>query len=166
MGKKYVIELEDKPFNRGNIDFLYRVKGFNSLVFDMTGVSKLTPYTEPDTEKVREEAYDKGYMDAHVKSHAETRRNYQRGVNDAWETARKIALPISLGGMKASEVKKMFGVDWQYVLMNCTPAKAVEKIRQHEQEHEDDHDREKVVALADDIGIHKLYALVREIRGE
>lgn len=27
-------------------------------------------------------------------------------------------------------------------------------------------DREKVIALADDIGIHNLYALVRDIRGE
>lgn len=63
MGKKYIIELEDKPFHNGNGDFLYRVKGFNSLVFDMTGVGKLTPYTEPDLEQIRKEAYERGAED-------------------------------------------------------------------------------------------------------
>lgn len=67
MGDKYIIELEDKPFHKEDDDFLYRVKGFNSLVFDMTGISKLTPYTEPDLEQVRKEAnkigYEKGYRD-------------------------------------------------------------------------------------------------------
>ena len=64
MGKKYIIELEDKPFHKRNGDFLYRVKGFNSLVFDMTGVGKLMPYTEPDLEQVRKGAYEKGYRRA------------------------------------------------------------------------------------------------------
>ena len=67
MGDKYIIELEDKPFHKEDGDFLYRVKGFNSLVFDMTGIGKLTPYTEPDLEQVRKEAnkigYEKGYRD-------------------------------------------------------------------------------------------------------
>ena len=61
MGKKYIIELEDKPFHKEDGDFLYRVKGFNSLVFDMTGIGMLTPYTEPDLEQVRKEAYEEGY---------------------------------------------------------------------------------------------------------
>lgn len=61
MGKKYIIELEDKPFHKGNGVFLYRVKGFNSLVFDMNGVGKLTPYAEPDLEQVKADAYNDGY---------------------------------------------------------------------------------------------------------
>ena len=63
MGEKYIIELEDKPYHKGNGDFLYRVKGFNSLVFDMTGISMLTPYTEPDLEWVKAKAYSDGYED-------------------------------------------------------------------------------------------------------
>ena len=88
MGKKYIIELEDKPFFK-NGDFLYRVKGFNSLVFDMTGIGMLTPYTEPDLEKVRKEAYDKAYADAVYNcsegcSHVEQVRQkaYKEGVED------------------------------------------------------------------------------------
>lgn len=56
MGDKYIIELEDKPFHKEDGDFLYRVKGFNSLVFDTTGIGKLTPYTEPVLEKMKNES--------------------------------------------------------------------------------------------------------------
>ena len=61
MGDKYIIELEEKPFHKDNGDFLYMVKGFNSLVFDMNGLDKLTPYTEPDLDAIRKEVYYKGY---------------------------------------------------------------------------------------------------------
>lgn len=46
MGKKYIIELEDQPFQKmeGTVKKLWRVKGFNSLVFDEVGLSKLQPY--------------------------------------------------------------------------------------------------------------------------
>ena len=45
---KYIIEIEDRPFK--NVDGskkLYRAKGFNTLVFDELGLSKLEKY-EPD----------------------------------------------------------------------------------------------------------------------
>ena len=42
MGKKYVIELEDEPITNG----LWKVKGFNSLVFDQNGLDKLTPLND------------------------------------------------------------------------------------------------------------------------
>lgn len=56
MGKKYIIELEEEPFCKikerdGTNRELYCVKGFNSLVFDETGLSKLTPYEEPKPQK-------------------------------------------------------------------------------------------------------------------
>lgn len=72
MGKKYIIEVEDKPFELLSEDGftsekLFRVKGFNSLVFDWNGLNMLTPYTELDIEEVRQEAnkigYEKGYRD-------------------------------------------------------------------------------------------------------
>lgn len=49
MGKKYVIELEEEPFvssEPGEYKKLYRVKGFNSLVFDEEGLKRLTPYKD------------------------------------------------------------------------------------------------------------------------
>lgn len=95
MGKKYIIEVEDKPFELLSEDGftsekLYRVKGFNSLVFDWNGLNMLTPYTEPDTNEV----YQRGYDDAKhectdcqkIMTDAEQERvdkAYQQGVNDA-----------------------------------------------------------------------------------
>ena len=47
---KYIIDIEDEPFVRKSClygeEALYRAKGFKSLVFDQTGLDKLTPYEE------------------------------------------------------------------------------------------------------------------------
>ena len=47
---KYVIEIDDEPFARKSAlygeEALYRANGFRSLVFDETGLKKLTPLTE------------------------------------------------------------------------------------------------------------------------
>lgn len=47
---KYVIEIEDEPFVRKSAlygeEALYRANGFKSLVFDETGLKKLTPLPE------------------------------------------------------------------------------------------------------------------------
>jgi len=55
-----------------------------------------------------------------------------------------------------------------FVVKNCSASECIEKIRQYEKEQEEiiDPDKNKVEALANDIGIHKLFALVKEIRGE
>ena len=47
---KYIIEIEDEPFVRKSAlygeEALYRANGFKSLVFDETGLKKLTPLPE------------------------------------------------------------------------------------------------------------------------
>lgn len=49
---KYIIEIENNPMIAASIDQeideLWKVKGFKSLVFDKTGLNKLTPYKEKD----------------------------------------------------------------------------------------------------------------------
>ncbi len=52
MGAKYVIELEDWPFVDSEGNRLWKAKGFNSLVFDKNGLSKLTRLD--DEIKIRE----------------------------------------------------------------------------------------------------------------
>ena len=51
MGKKYIIELCEKPMKNENGDDIWRVKGFNTLVFDQNGLDKLEEYKEPVTHK-------------------------------------------------------------------------------------------------------------------
>jgi len=137
MGTKYIIEVEDKPFELLSEDGftsekLFRVKGFNSLVFDWNGLNKLTPYTEPDLEQVRKEAYDEGYDDA--KGGYEN--GFENGMIVAWEAARKISTtPVG-------ELKKILDIEedsngmlWPF--HEYTAAEVIEKLKAYEQEHEE-----------------------------
>lgn len=58
-GDKFIIEI-DSVFGGKNGEKLYRVKGFNSLVFDDYGLEKLTVYKEPEkaTEPERGMVYE------------------------------------------------------------------------------------------------------------
>lgn len=133
MGKKYIIELENKPFCKENGDFLYRVKGFNSLVFDMTGISKLTPYTEPDTN----EAYQRGVEDGakSVENWNEQEKKlrmgeaYQKGLDAAWEAARKI-WDYDLDTLKEIFGKAAMKMD---IYKLFTALEVIEKLKAYEQ---------------------------------
>lgn len=185
MGIKYIIEMEDKPFELLSEDGLtseklFRVKGFNSLVFDWNGLNMLTPYTEPDMEQVRKKAYDKAYADAvcncsegcsHVKQVRKEAYDkcmneaedlayklyspkideaYQRGLNDAWEAARKIA-DIPYG-----EEKKVFGSDGWTFIANHTAQEAIEEIRQYEQKKEEIQVGDEVVSTCGKAVVHEV----------
>ena len=62
--KKYIIEIPD---NTAWIQWVKVSDKDGHVCFDFKDPEDLTPYTEPDMEKVREEAYQKGYEDATVK---------------------------------------------------------------------------------------------------
>ena len=164
MGKKYIIELEDKPFHNGNGDFLYRVKGFNSLVFDMTGVGKLTPYTEPDLEQVRKEAFKNGYdaacKDIDIKS--KINAAYRKGLEDAWEASRKVV------ALSTVDRRNVFGSEYMYtILEKHTASEAIEKIRQYEQESEEKITKGDVVRIksAPEVEIFVTYADEEHVSG-
>lgn len=79
---KYIIDIEEKPlcvFDKDTQTYfprLWRVKGFNSLVLDEDGLSRL-------------EELNSDYINEHFGSLQDDA--YQRGLDDAWEAARKIA---------------------------------------------------------------------------
>lgn len=170
MGKKHIIEFEDKPFRNGNGDFLYRVKGFNSLVFDGTGVGKLTPYTEPDLEQVRKEAYEDGYKTAKVQCNIQAEKDlrevgekhYQKGLSDAWECARKI------GNMPYGEEEKVFGSGGWTFIEKHTASEAIEKIRQYEQEQETNGLRQNIQTIVDQCGytLDEIAEVLKKMREE
>ena len=95
----------------------------------------VTPYTEPDLEQVRKEAYDKGYDDAAEEigsdEHAIADKAYNQGLADAWEVARKVA-----DTTYDVEWKIFDCCDWD-VVKTFTASEAIEKIRQYEQEQEE-----------------------------
>ena len=103
--------MEDKMFHKTGESgaVLWRAKGFNSLVFDMTGIDKLTPYTEPDLEQARKEAYEKG-------------------LSDAWDCVDKI------DSMSHKEQEECFGRTYLVNILEIEPSEAIEKLKAYEQE--------------------------------
>ena len=86
MGKKYVIELEDETFEQNNdpviptgTNTLWRVKGFNSLVFDENGLRKLEEFKEPYSAGYDEKEMDDACSDA-----------FFEGTLEAWGLARRL----------------------------------------------------------------------------
>lgn len=128
---KYMIEIEDVPFSRVRIDAdngaqninLYRAKGFNALVFDEHGLDKLTPLDKALSSELGE-AYHKGLeegkMQAKAQAHLDVchdiervaRANYQKGLDDAWNTITKIVK------MPDGERGKVFGETWISNILN------------------------------------------------
>lgn len=77
-GDKFVIEIED-VYEQGN-PTLYRIKGFNSLVFDARGLNKVPQLIDGINP-----------------------RSYDKGMEDAWELCRKIGSPKTV-----SDTNRMF----------------------------------------------------------
>ncbi len=173
MGKKYIIEL---PENTHWVQWIMEGTEDHHPYMDFKSVEDLTPYTEPGLEQIRKEAYDNGYHDGcnacyeTAKDLMEKKKDeaYKRGLADAWEAARKIHR------MPEGDILDLFPDCYAAVctaaqaILKYDASEAIAKLKVYEQEQEDDacRDKEKVISLANDIGIHKLYALAREIRGE
>ena len=95
----------------------------------------VTPYIEPDIEKVRREEYEKGFDAGRMLN----RGKYEKGLNDAWEAARKIILSSKRGGFSIDEFAECFGRNTlKYdVLEDYSASEAVEKISKYELEKEE-----------------------------
>ena len=112
MGKKYIIELPEKYILEGDNGSKYLqipvADSDRELIIRST--MPLTPYTEPDTEAIEKEAY-------------------QRGLNDAWEAAKKIV------SIPTAELHTMLdkAVYYDTVFRDCTASECIEKIRAYEE---------------------------------
>lgn len=96
-------------------------------------------------------------------------RLIEKGRNEAWEAASKV--------IKMGEYSRKFEVfsecgDGEYPFDKVSASEAIEKIRAYEEQKKQEEDerievdKEKVIKLADEIGIHNLFAIVKEIWGE
>lgn len=96
----------------------------------------------------KKEAYQRGYEtakheceDCPKQAYTDALRmeSYQKGLNDAWECARKIALDKEDGGLDTATYCETFGYGKGFgtVLKTFTASEAIEKIRAYEQEKEE-----------------------------
>lgn len=139
MGKKYIIEL---PENAYWIQWIMEGTINHHPYMDYKQVEDLTPYAEPDMEQVKKEAYQCGYetakhecedCNANAVKIADDKAHeaYQKGLNDAWEAARKIK------NMSCYSRNEIFGTEFSdRVFERNTPSEAIEKIRAYEQKQE------------------------------
>ena len=113
MGKKYIIELEDKPLANIETPFgdeVWRVKGFKSLVFDKNGLDKLEEFEEKwDFDTVYDGAY-------------------QSGLNDAWQTV------LEMAELSALNRNQLFGIaNIGDAIRSTTPKEAIRKLTEYDE---------------------------------
>ena len=120
--KKYIIEFSEDPHTIR----LMKIK--NGDKFPTTEFKAVKPYIEPDLEQVRKEAYEKGFDAGRTLNTGK----YEKGLNDAWDAARKIV------DMYSEVRRKIFGENLiQRIQSIYSASEAIEKIRQYEQRQEE-----------------------------
>ena len=145
MGKKYVIEFEEKPFHKLQRrvtsdleqEVLWRVKGFNSLVFDENGIKKLTPL-EDTLELAKHEVYDNGFN-----------KGYEVGQRNLWYGVKRVL------SYTATQLVQIFGVNnCLDVIKSSSPSEFLRKIDDYEEmESEIKAGDEVIHAITDTIAI-------------
>lgn len=82
--------------------------------------------------------------------------------DEVWEFAKEL---ISMSGNEVSYMMEC-ATNFGEVMHNMSYQEAKAKYDAWKQEKEDETIKQKVIDLANDIGIHKLYSMVVDIRGE
>ena len=87
-------------------------------------------------EHIIDEAYNRGKNDAkrEISLSGEYERAYQRGLDDAWEAAKKIVLTVADGGLPNETAYVIFGMWFYQVFRDLSVTEAIEKIRKYEQD--------------------------------
>lgn len=122
VGDKFLIKIDQvvKCDNSDPVE-LFKIKGFNSLVFDEYGLDKL-PQVPIQTHTCRDTESDK-------------EKAYEAGLKDAWEAARKIGCTPPYDGLTRAELKGIFGTYISsHILKAFEAAEAVQKIKSFEAE--------------------------------
>ena len=125
---KYIIEFGDKPsYQDDNADF-YPCKQIPWWSVSTTYIRKLAPL-----DKALNEAYQKGYDEAKlIYQNPNAESDYQRGLDDAWETITTIAK------MPDGERGKVFGDTWIANILNRNSlAEITEKLKANERQKAD-----------------------------
>ena len=133
---KYVIDVEEKPlceFDKETQTYfprLFKVKGFNTLVFDREGLERLELL---DSSEEIKRAYEQGKIDGVAQQYdaEEFRAGYECGMRDCWELSTEIA------NMSYVELDEIF--DGYLPFTNgckVTPFEAKEKVDSHKKKIE------------------------------
>ena len=158
---KYIIELKEG-------ETAYKTVDLNGM--PLIQLLSLTSYTEPDLDAIRKEAYDEGYKEGMQLSidDAKLKEEYQRGLNDAWECARKI------GSNSMCSLKEMgfdfgqcgvndYNPSW-FVVKNYSVLECIEKIKQYEPEETELKDAINTIMAEGGYTIESIYNVIEGMR--
>lgn len=127
VGDKFIVEIKEVMDSDNGT--LYR-SNFSTLVFDDYGLDKL-------------QKYDK-YAENLERNHDVLKifeEKYNKGLNDAWELARKLELSECDGGFSNDTIEKAFGCPVYDTFRLFTPKQAIAKI--------EDYDENKAIKVGD-----------------
>lgn len=142
---KYIIEI--KPEYEDSFKGVMILGAKDSDLFvDTLAVENLeeltSDYINEHFGDLQDEAYQRGLEEgkkAFDLLDAERDSEYQRGLNDAWEAARKIALDPHEGGLIARDMSKIFGCESvHYCFKNYSAAEALDKLKAYEEKNKAD----------------------------
>ena len=93
-----------------------------------------------DVNYVADEAYNKGYKIGKLSCSSKIgEESYQRGLDDAWEAAKKVVLSPDEGGTSLQDLFAMFGNgSMQSVFRNYSASEAIAKQKAYEEKQKED----------------------------
>lgn len=156
---KYIIEFEEKPlcvFDKDTQTYfprLWRVKGFNGLVFDKEGLSRLeelnSDYINEHFGDLQNTAYQRGLEEGNNIGY---KNGVKDGQNKAWEAAKKIAEMWTR--IDNEEFLAVFGITERIghstirsLFEKQTANEAIEKLKAYEQKRSDKIKRGDIVNI-------------------
>ena len=122
VGDKFIVEIKEVMDSDNGT--LYR-SNFSTLVFDDYGLDKL-------------QKYDK-YAENLERNHEVLKifeEKYNKGLNDAWDLARKLELNECDGGFSNDTISKAFGCTVYDTFRLFTPKQAIAKIEAYDENKE------------------------------
>ena len=134
-------------------------------------LKKLDEETKQSVDEAYHRGYDKGYADKTNNDEVSNKLAkdiYQRGLDDAWDAARKLFLP-----MAESDIEKVFPTEWNNggfrALINLQPQEAIAKLKAYEEKQKaDDEIDEKITGFLDCNGytVDEVINRLKRMKGE
>lgn len=87
-----------------------------------------------------EKLYERGYNDGQKDWHnldVERDKAYKKGLEDAWEAAKKIVLGVNNGGLSDGEIMTIFNKTYSGIFVENTAAEVVSKIHEYKRSSND-----------------------------
>ena len=134
--KKYIVEASDDV---KKVIAIGVTRG-GAIWTDTTDIENLeelnSGYINKHFGSLQDTAYKKGLNDGESK--CRYCNEYQRGLDDAWEVARRIALNSNDGGLSIEELDEIFGCyTLQQVFRQYSAQQTIEKIKDYEEQKTD-----------------------------